>query len=115
MSTINSTFKEIGRGVFTHTWTALTTDDDGTPAQLVQAADRTVQVEGTFGGATCTIQGSLNGQNWRTLTDLQGAPVVFTAVGGLAMVMEATLYLRPVVTGGTGVSINVTLLSRGSV
>lgn len=114
MSTIANTFKEIGRGVFIHSWAALATNDDGVPAQLVQAADRTVQVEGTFGGATCTIQGSLDGTNWRTLTDLQGAAIAFTAAG-IAMVMEATLYLRPIVTGGAGASINVTLLSRSSI
>lgn len=113
MSTIASTFKEIGRGVFLHTWAALATNDDGTPAQLVQAADRTVQVEGTFGGATCTLQGSLDGSNWRTLTDMQGSDLTFTAAG-IAMVMEATIYTRPAITGGAGASINVTLLSRSS-
>lgn len=113
MSTITHTVKEIGRGTFLHDWSALATGDDGLPARLAQAADRTVQIEGTFGGATCTIQGSLNGSNWHTLKDMQGNDLIFTAAG-IAAVMEATIYTRPVVTGGAGASINVTLLSRSS-
>lgn len=96
-------------------WLALTTGDDGQPINWSEFADRSVQVYGTFGGATVTMQGSNDlgpvPTNWNTLTDLQGNALAFT-VAGLEMVAEPTCWIRPVVTGGVGASLNVQMFLR---
>lgn len=96
-------------------WDALTTGDDGQPIDWSEFADRSVQVYGTFGGATVTMQGSNDPgptpTNWNTLTDLQGNALAFTAAG-LEMIAEPTCWVRPVVTGGAGTSINIQMFLR---
>lgn len=93
-------------------WTGLTTSDTGNPIAMVQANDRSVQVTGTFGAATVTIQGSNDGTNWFTLNSPQGTAMNFTAAGLLA-VQEHVNFLRPIVTGGTAPSITVVCFMRG--
>jgi hypothetical protein len=66
-----------------------------------QHSDKSVQIGGTFGGATVTLKGSNDGAAWHTLTDPLGNALSFTAAG-LKMVVEATRYIKPVVTGGDG-------------
>ncbi len=69
--------------------------------------DRTFQVEGTFGGATLTIEGSNDGgANWHTLSDPQGSPVSFSSAG-IKQVLEVVERMRPSISGGSGSSLNV--------
>lgn len=63
--------------------------------------DRTAQVSGTFNGATVEIHGSLDGQSYQALTDPQGNPISFTQPG-IKAILEATPYVKPVVTGAGG-------------
>lgn len=94
------------------TW-ALGSADTGTPVQMTDYSDRSVQVEGTFGGATVTIQGSNDGVNWETLRDPLGNGLGFTA-GGLKQVLEMTVFIRPQSNGGTASAINVTMACRAA-
>ena len=95
------------------TWAALAANDDGAPLKYGQLADRTVQVAGTFDGATVVLEGSLDGSHYHTLTDPQGNALSFTAAG-LEAVTEAVAFIRPRVTGGgAGVALDVLLLLRG--
>ena len=94
------------------TWSALATGDTGEPLSNPSYADRSVQVTGTFGGATITIEGSNDGTNYTTLTDTAGAALSFT-VTGVRQILQVTRYIRPLVTGGAGVVINVNLLTVG--
>lgn len=96
-------------------WTGLATGDDGQPIDWSAYADRSVQVFGTFGGATVTLQGSNDEgptpTNWNTLTDLQGNAIAFTAAG-LEMISEGTLWVRPAVTAGAASGITVQMMLR---
>lgn len=93
-------------------WPNLTTGDTGTPMPHSQYTDKSVQVVGTFGGATVVIQGSNDdGVNWTTLTDPQGNALSFSAAG-LEMVSEATGLIRPSVSGGAGVSVSIHMLCK---
>jgi hypothetical protein len=94
------------------TWTALATSDTGTPISNPSFADRSVQVGGTFGGATCIIEGSNDGVTYATLTDTAGAALSFTTAG-VRQVLQVTRFIRPSVSGGAAVSINVNLLTVG--
>lgn len=86
--------------------------DDGAPCEMIMASDKSVQVEGTFGGATVVIQGSNDGTNWRTLSDPSNAALSFAAAG-LEAIQEHTRYIRPLSSGGTGTSVTVTIFMRG--
>ena len=93
------------------TWPGLTTGDTGRPLEMTGWADRSVQITGTFGGATLTIQGSNNGSEWNTLTDPQGNEIVLTSQK-IEQIMEITRYIKPIVSGGSGTSINIITLVR---
>lgn len=91
---------------------ALGNADTGVAVTLSDAADRSVQIEGTFGAATITIQGSNDGSNWQSLTDPQGNAIARTTAG-LKAITELTRYVRAISSGGTGTAITVTLFMKG--
>ena len=64
---------------------------------------RTVFCSGTFGGATVTVEISLDEVTWFPV-----ASVSFTALGAVNMEARA-IYIRGVVTGGTGSAIDLAL------
>ena len=96
-------------------WEALTSaNSDGSLVEIVEWADRTVQVIGTFDSATLVWQGSNNGLIWATLSDAGGAPLTFTSAG-LSEVLEVPRYVRPSTSGGGGSQdIDVLLVARRS-
>ena len=102
-----------GLGAYLVTWAALPNGDTGTPFEDVTAADRTVQVTGTFGiGGSVNLEGSLDGTNYKVLTDPQGNALTFTAAG-IEAVTEITKYIRPNVTAGDGsTSLTITVMLR---
>lgn len=70
--------------------------------------DRSVQVFGTFGGASVRWEGSLDGVNYSALTDPQGNELSMSA-NKLEAVLELAPFIRPVVSGGD-VSTSLTCL-----
>ena len=101
--------------VKTTTWTALTaTNDSGQPEHsLDDFADKTIQVKGTFNGATVNIQGSNDGgTTYWALHDLQGDEIAITTAGG-TLIAENPALIRPFTSGGGGSqSLTVILVSR---
>ena len=90
------------KGVVEAFWDNLTNNDTGTPIDVSDRPDRTVSVQGTFGGATMTLQGSMDGgTTYFTLSDNLGAPIALT-VAGTVLVAQNTKTIRPNVTGGGG-------------
>ena len=71
-----------------------------------------MQAFGTFGGGTVKLQGSNDGTNWVDLNDVTGTAIGITAAGG-AEFTTSFLYIRPLVTGGSGDDIDVLILLRG--
>jgi hypothetical protein len=100
-------------------WYGLTEVGDnavGEPVPWTNRADRSVQAvvspdAGSFGGGAVTIEGSHDGVNYATLTDLQGNALVLNN-NRIEMIPELTRYLRPRVTSGTGVKLDVYLLMK---
>jgi hypothetical protein len=92
------------------TWANMPANEQGQPfADFF--GDRSMQVEGTFGGASVTITGSNDGVNYRTLTDPLGSPLVITSPD-IVQVLEAVRYTRPETSGGTGVAVTVSMFIR---
>lgn len=94
-------------------WETLTeTNTTGRAVGLSALPDRSVQVVGTFGGTSISLYGSNDGATWVILNDPLGDPLTFTSAG-LRQVAELTRYVRPLVTGGTGVDLDVYMLFGG--
>lgn len=96
------------------TWTAIANGDTATPFLPVEldTAIASVQVSGTFGGATLTLQQSNDGTNWFTAKTPTGDNVSATAAGMFEVSLSG-LYIRPSISGGSSSSINVILVARG--
>jgi len=93
-------------------WTPVTSADTCAAADIVDYADRSVQVSGTFDSATVKLQGSNDGTNFVDLTDPQGNAISKTAAA-LEAVMELTAYTKPTFSGGgASQSLTVTMLCR---
>lgn len=94
-------------------WLLLANGDDGQPYEGADWADRTVQIDGTFGAAgSVTLLGSVDGANYFALTDPQGNAITKTAAG-LEVIEEAPRFMKPSVTAGDGTtSLNVRLWIR---
>jgi len=95
------------------TWSGLLNGDVGDYFQFTDWADRCVQVSGVFGtGGTVVLEGSNDGTNWNTLSDMNGNAMSYTAAV-IKQMNEAPLYVRPHVTGGDGTtSLVVVLVAR---
>lgn len=93
------------------TWTGENTAGNANISRYVPPVSLTtasVQVGGTFGGATVALQGSNDGVTYATLKDVTGANLSFTAAG-YAEFSSGAAFIKPLISGGTGDSINVTV------
>jgi hypothetical protein len=78
---------------------------------FLRQGDRSVQVEGTFGGSTCQVQGSNDGTNFHTLHDPLGNILNYTSAG-LNQILEVADQMAPTIVGGSGISLTITMLIR---
>jgi len=95
-------------------WQNLAPGDTGT-AYLVRnryGFVGSVQISGTFGGATVALEQSNDGTNWFPAEDPVGTAISATA-NNIWEISLAAAYLRPTITGGTGSSVNVIIVFRG--
>ena len=97
------------------TWDGLLADDDGEPVRLAVYSDRSIQVTGTFGGASVTIGGSNDGVTYHALNDPQGNTLALTSAS-LRQIVELPVFLKPRVFGGDGTTnLQVILAGRRSI
>ncbi len=95
-------------------WNLLQADATGDAVELASHMDRTVQVEGNFGGGSIVFEGSNDGTNYRTLTNHLGDDLTF-AQGKVQQVVEATRFVRPRSPApGSGLDVIVTVFARRS-
>jgi hypothetical protein len=91
------------RGTVLYTWSAVIAADTASAIEAeAWAADRSVQIEGTFNGATVAIQGSNDGTTYQTLTDPQGNPISKASSLPIEQITEITRYIKPLISGGGG-------------
>lgn len=97
-----------------YTWTLTQTDTVGEPITAHEYGDRTLQMTGTFGTGTFTLEGA-NVGTYTTLTDPQGNGISKTAAA-IEQVMEVPRLTRPNSSGSTGAeAVVVTLLCRRTI
>ena len=88
-------------------------NDDGVPTPRAISSDRSVQVEGTFAGASVVIEGSNDGgAHYHTLTDPLGNALSFTSAA-IKQVQEVVQLLRPRSSGGSGAALVISLVATG--
>ena len=95
-------------------WQNITLGDTCQPVDWAGAGDRTIQVFGTFGGATITAQGTLGDKtdDYQGLTDAFGNAISFTGPG-IDTITEMVRYIKPVLANGDGsTDITVIILFR---
>jgi hypothetical protein len=94
-------------------WGPMANGDVGATLDMLFNADRSIQVEGTFGaGGQVQLQGSNDGVNYRLVHDPQGNPLTVTAPAVTHMI-EIPRLLRPAVTAGDGTTaITVTIFMK---
>lgn len=114
MATIIPTTVEQQIQAAAYRWTDYSTADDSVPikVQNMQGLAGSVQVTGTFGGATIALQVSNDGTNYVTLKDGIGNDITFSAAG-MREFSTAALYLKPTSSGGTADNVIVTVILRG--
>jgi hypothetical protein len=115
MATVNGKGNFIQHSVYQTLWEAIGATDVGTPDQLSRYPLHSVQIAGTFGGATVVLQGSDDGVLWFTLKDVTGASVSAT-VDSRFDVQNVPMHTRPSSSGGgitTDVDVIVTSRSLG--
>jgi hypothetical protein len=110
MATINATIdRDSVPGAVLATWTGMTTGDVGAGVPIAYAADLTGQNAGTIGGSTTTWEGSNDNISWHPLTRRSvGGNMAFT-VASVHTANENPAWIRPAVTGGTGVTVKCVL------
>ena len=108
------------RDAVIYIWETLTAGDDGSPVELPNFSDKTVQIGAaggsTDGGATIVLEGTNEADpataEWFTLTDPQGNAISATTSSILETVTENPRWIRPNVTGGATVDIDVILVCK---
>lgn len=107
MATITAVTTGIPDQTWQVKWAAMGNADTGSSVAFGQYPDRTIGIVGTFGGATVTIQGSMDGgTTWATLHDFQGNSATFTAAA-LFLIAENPTLIRPITSGGSGTAVDV--------
>src|SRR3989442_10538117 len=98
-----------------YSWSGMAGADTPVSAPASDCIDLTVQVSGTFGTTTVTLQGSMDDATYATLNDTSGTPAAlsFTAAA-FKHVQEKANYLRPGLSGGTGTGLKVAVLWKTS-
>jgi gamma-glutamyltranspeptidase len=76
------------------------------------ATNAAVQILGTFGSATITLQASNEGTTFYSIKDMHGTAISTTSAAGFEFVSSAA-YLRPTSAGGTADDIDIILTLRG--
>jgi hypothetical protein len=107
----------IQHSVLQTTWAALATNDTGSPEEFSRFPMMSVQFGGTFGGATVVLEGSDDGVTYFTMTGENpagGADALISATSATRFDITNVVarYLRPRISGGSGVAIDVTLTAR---
>lgn len=114
MATIVPTTVEEQIRAAAYRWTDYSTADTATAVKVqnMQGLAGSVQVTGTFGGATVALQVSNDGTNFVTLKDGIGNNITFSSAG-IAEFSTAALYIKPTSSGGSGDNVTVTVVLRG--
>lgn len=115
MATVTPVLNTAIAGVPRVIWEALATGDTVESFTTLQqyGLAASVQISGTFGGATVTLQHSNDGVTWFTAEDLFENTISATSAA-IYEVSLSSVYFRAAISGGTGDDVDVILVLRGN-
>lgn len=90
-------------------WAATTEADTFVAVKMPEYSSRSISIQGTFGGATVVVNGSIDGTNFTGLTNPAGSAISKTSAAVVG-VFESVVYYQPSASGGTGQSLTVSML-----
>lgn len=93
-------------------WANATESDTFAPVKMAEYTARSISIQGTFGGATVVVNGSIDGTNYSGLSNPAGSAISKTSAAVVG-VFESTVYYQPVASGGTGQTLTVSMLFVG--
>ena len=100
------------RGIVIVQWVGVGVGDTCEPVELGTYSDRSIQLSGTLGTASISLQGSLTGDAYETLLDHNGVPVSLDC-NGVRQLSVLTRYAKPVVSDADGTTdITVTMMFK---
>lgn len=113
MATVPPTITPSG-GVPRVVWSGIVTGDTINAFTLTEqwGLAGSVQISGTFGGATVKLQHSNDGTTWFDAYDLNNTAVSATA-NAIFEISLSSVYFRPAISGGSANTVNVILVLRG--
>lgn len=96
------------------TWADIVTGDTVEPYGISSQAGvaGAIQIDGTFGGTTVTLQGSNDGTTYFGLKDIAGNLITATAAAYFEFT-TAALYIKPALASGSANAVDVTVMLRG--
>lgn len=114
MATVDPEFSTAVSGIPRIVWEALATGDTITSQAVPEKSGLagSVQISGTFGGATVALQCSNDGTTFFTMSDLAGNEISTTSAAFFEF-SSAAVYLKPSISGGTGDDVDVVVALRG--
>ena len=118
MADIQPTVVPIGEkddSVLRITWTPVTEADACVGIARPEYSDRSIQVIGTFGGASVALHGSNDGgDTYAALNDPTGTAIAITSAK-IKAVLENTEYIKPVATSGSGQELTIVVVCKKGV
>jgi len=100
--------------IIAYLWTNVTESDTCRAVEVPNRADKTVQVSDDFGtSGSVAVEGSVHEDQsvFSALNDPQGNVIAVTSAD-IETILENVAYIRPAVTAGTGVSVDVVIYMR---
>lgn len=96
------------------TWTGVVTGDTLVSQTVVtrKLPYASVQISGTFGGATITLQSSNDNTTFFAIKDISGTTVSAVAAS-IFEILSSAAYLKPTIAGGGANAVDITLILRG--
>lgn len=114
MATVSpATTTTAGNSVTTVTWADMATGDtiEAVEVGAPNALAASIQISGTFGGATVGLSASNDGTNYIALEDTSGDAISATAAA-MFEVSTGALYLKPTISGGSSDAVDAVLVLR---
>ena len=114
MATVSPALAQVENGpVQSVTWADMATGDTIEAVQLSResALAASIQISGTFGGATVGLSASNDGSTYVALEDTSGDAISATAAA-MFEVSTGALYLKPTISGGSSDAVDAVLVLR---
>jgi hypothetical protein len=98
-------------------WSGITENDTCAAYEVIGFADKSIDINGSFGGGSFAIHGANRHENpvFSVISDADGNDITGVGVNRIRVLQQHTYWVKPVRTGGTSMDVDITLLIYNSV